>query len=187
MMLADSVHADELRQQVADPASQAAIRRRSMKRELALKIVLAVVGLLFIALGYPMVVFIRQDPALSMQFSLYVTLGIFLLLAIRDPSASRSVIAFTAWCEFRSCRAHGHPGVSQHGRTWRTDRGGCSCDHRRRLNRARAIEAASGVTVTTEPTPFILTNSRLLVHMVSNACSASEVTSLGSRLYIHMK
>jgi hypothetical protein len=62
--------------------------------------VLAVVGLLFIALGYPMVVFIRQDPALSMQFSLYVTLGIFLLIAIRDPSASRSVIAFTAWSSF---------------------------------------------------------------------------------------
>jgi Family of unknown function (DUF6632) len=35
-----------------------------------------------------------------MQFSLYVTLGIFLLLAIRDPSASRSVIAFTAWSSF---------------------------------------------------------------------------------------
>jgi len=39
-----------------------------MNRELALKILLAVVGLLFIVLGYPMVVFIRQDPALSMQF-----------------------------------------------------------------------------------------------------------------------
>jgi hypothetical protein len=71
-----------------------------MKRELALKIVLGVVGLLFIALGYPMVVFIRQEPALSMQFSLYVTLGVFLLLAIRKPSASRSVIAFTAWSSF---------------------------------------------------------------------------------------
>jgi len=100
MLLADSVHADELRQQVVDPACQVAIRRRSMKRELALKIVLAVVGLLFIALGYPMVVFIRQEPALSMQFSLYVTLGVFLLLAIRNPSASRSVIAFTAWSSF---------------------------------------------------------------------------------------
>ena len=71
-----------------------------MNRELALKIVLAVVGLLFIALGYPMVVFIRQEPALSMQFSLYVTLGVFLLLAIRNPSASRSVIVFTAWSSF---------------------------------------------------------------------------------------
>ena len=72
----------------------------SMNRELALKIVLAVVGLLFIALGYPMVVFIRQEPALSMMLSLYVTLGVFLLLAIRNPSASRSLIAFTAWSSF---------------------------------------------------------------------------------------
>ena len=71
-----------------------------MNRELALKIALAVVGLLFIALGYPMVVFIRQEPALSMMMSLYVTLGVFLLLAIRNPSASRSVIAFTAWSSF---------------------------------------------------------------------------------------
>ena len=71
-----------------------------MNRELALKIVLAVVGLLFIALGYPMVVFIRQEPALSMQFSLYVTLGVFLLLTIRNPPASRSLIAFTAWSSF---------------------------------------------------------------------------------------
>src|SRR6202046_1065798 len=76
------------------------IQRKSMNRELALKIVLALVGLLFIALGYPMVVFIRQAPALSMQFSLYVTLGVFLLLAVRNPSASRSVIAFTAWSSF---------------------------------------------------------------------------------------
>src|ERR1700723_1557020 len=81
----------------ANQSGAAVIQRRSMNREFSLKIVLAVVGSLFIALGYPMVVFIRQAPALSMQFSLYVTLGIFLLLAIRDPSASRSVIAFTAW------------------------------------------------------------------------------------------
>jgi hypothetical protein len=32
-----------------------------------------------------------------MQFSVYVTLGIFLLLAARDPLANRSLIAFTAW------------------------------------------------------------------------------------------
>jgi hypothetical protein len=71
-----------------------------MNRELALKVVLTVVGLLFLASSYPMIVFIRQDPALSMMFSLYVTLGVFLLLAIRNPAASRSVIAFTAWSSF---------------------------------------------------------------------------------------
>lgn len=32
-----------------------------------------------------------------MMFSLYVTLGVFLLLAIRNPLAGRSPIAFTAW------------------------------------------------------------------------------------------
>ena len=34
------------------------------------------------------------------MFSLYVTLGVFLLLAIRNPSANRSLIAFTAWSSF---------------------------------------------------------------------------------------
>lgn len=71
-----------------------------MNREVALKIVLALVGLLFLALAYPLIVFARQDPALSMMFSLYVTLGVFLLLAIRNPWANRSLIAFTAWSSF---------------------------------------------------------------------------------------
>lgn len=68
-----------------------------MNRELALKIVLAFVGFLFLASAYPLVIFVRQEPAMSMMFSLYVTLGVFLLLAIRSPWASRSLIAFTAW------------------------------------------------------------------------------------------
>jgi hypothetical protein len=71
-----------------------------MNRVLALKIVLGVVGIVFLALAYPLVIFIRQDPATSMMFSLYVTLGVFLLLAIRNPSAHRSLIAFTAWSSF---------------------------------------------------------------------------------------
>lgn len=71
-----------------------------MNREIALKIVLAVAGILFLALAYPLIVFARQEPALSMMFSLYVTLGVFLLLAIRNPSANRSLIAFTAWSSF---------------------------------------------------------------------------------------
>jgi hypothetical protein len=65
--------------------------------ERVLKIVLGVVGALFVASAWPMVVFLRQEPALAMMFSLYVTLGVFLLLAIRNPSAHSSVIAFTAW------------------------------------------------------------------------------------------
>jgi hypothetical protein len=71
-----------------------------MIRELALKIVLALTGLLFLALAYPLMIFFRQEPTLSMMFSLYVTLGVFLLLAIRNPGANRSLIAFTAWSSF---------------------------------------------------------------------------------------
>jgi len=71
-----------------------------MNRELALKIVLALAGLLFLALVYPLAIFMRQEPALSMMLSLYVTLGVFLLLAIRNPLANRSLIAFTAWSSF---------------------------------------------------------------------------------------
>jgi hypothetical protein len=68
-----------------------------MNREMALKIVLVVVGLIFSALVYPLVVFGRQEPAVAMMLSVYITLGVFLLLAVRDPSANRSLIAFTAW------------------------------------------------------------------------------------------
>ncbi len=68
-----------------------------MNRNLALKIVLGVVGLLFVATAYPGVMQMRRDPALAMMMSLYVTLGVFLLLAVRDPAAHRSLIAFTAW------------------------------------------------------------------------------------------
>ncbi len=71
-----------------------------MKRERALKIVLVVVGVLFSAALYPLVLMVKQDPALAMMMSLYVTLGIFLLLAARNPSSHRSLIAFAAWSSF---------------------------------------------------------------------------------------
>ena len=70
-----------------------------MIRERALKAMLVVVGLLFVAMAYPLVA-MRLDEALQMMLSVYVTLGIFLLLAARNPSASRSVIAFAAWSSF---------------------------------------------------------------------------------------
>jgi len=71
-----------------------------MRRERALKVVLVLVGLIFCALAYPLIMFVKQAPALAMQFSVYVTLGIFLLFASRNPSANRSLIAFTAWSSF---------------------------------------------------------------------------------------
>jgi hypothetical protein len=65
-----------------------------MRRERALKVVLVVVGLIFCGLVYPLTMFVRQEPALAMMLSVYVTLGIFLLLAARNPSANRSL---TPW------------------------------------------------------------------------------------------
>lgn len=82
-----------------------------MKREVALKIVLAPVGLLFLALAYPLIMFLRQDPGTSMMFSIYVTLGVFLLLAIRNPFASRSLIAFTAWSSFAHAAVMGTQAI----------------------------------------------------------------------------
>jgi hypothetical protein len=101
-----------------------------MGRELALKVVLALVGLLFLALAYPMAVFVRQEPALSMMLSLCVTLGVFLLLAIRNPWASRSLIAFTAWSSFAHAALMGFQ-TSRNMIARGTDRCGCSyCDWR---------------------------------------------------------
>ena len=71
-----------------------------MSRERAVKVVLVVVGLLFCAAVYPLILMVKQDPALAMMMSLYATLGIFLLLASRNPSAHRSLIAFAAWSSF---------------------------------------------------------------------------------------
>jgi hypothetical protein len=41
-----------------------------------------------------------SDTGDTMMLSLYVTLGVFLLIAVRNPSAHRRVIAFTAWSSF---------------------------------------------------------------------------------------
>jgi uncharacterized protein DUF6632 len=74
-----------------------------MRRERVLKIVLVVIGLLFVAGVYPLITSIRsgwqanREDADPMFISIYVTLGIFLLLAARNPSAYRGVIAFGAW------------------------------------------------------------------------------------------
>ncbi len=57
-----------------------------MWQERTLKIVLVLVGLLSTAMVYPLVLFVKQEPALAMMMSLYVTLGIFLIMAARKPS-----------------------------------------------------------------------------------------------------
>lgn len=68
-----------------------------MSRERTLKVVLVLVGLLFVAGVIPLTMFFSREPAVPMIMSIYVTLGIFLLLAARNPAENRSLIAFAGW------------------------------------------------------------------------------------------
>lgn len=77
-----------------------------MSRESVLKVVLVVVGLIFLFAVYPLMMYLwpsgwrwqpNQPEYEQMILGVYATLGIFLLLASRNPSANRSLIAFTAW------------------------------------------------------------------------------------------
>jgi peptidoglycan/LPS O-acetylase OafA/YrhL len=70
-----------------------------MWRERALKIVLVLVGVLFTSAVYPTILLQRDRSAYgdAMMLSLYFTLGILLLTAVRNPSTHRSLIAFAAW------------------------------------------------------------------------------------------
>jgi hypothetical protein len=101
-----------------------------VNRELALKIVLVVVGLIFLVAVYPLMMFLwpsgwrwqpNQPEYEQMILGVYATLGIFLLLAVRDPAANRNLIAFTAWSSLvhaaiMAVQAFRH--ASEHGHLW---------------------------------------------------------------------
>lgn len=76
-----------------------------MSRERMLKGFLVVVGLFFLAAIYPIAtnLWSKAFQGETMMLSIYFTLGIFLLLAVRKPSAHRSLIAFAGWANI----AHG--------------------------------------------------------------------------------
>jgi hypothetical protein len=75
-----------------------------MKRR-ALQIFLAVLGILFIALIYPLYTDLwhakwllqMHNETEPMFLSFFIALGPFLLIAARDPPAHRTLIVFTAW------------------------------------------------------------------------------------------
>jgi hydrogenase/urease accessory protein HupE len=77
-----------------------------MNRERILQPVLVVVGLIFLVGVYPLMMYLwpsgwrwqpNQPEYEQMILGVYATLGIFLLIAARNPSQHRSLIAFTAW------------------------------------------------------------------------------------------
>ena len=75
-----------------------------MWRDRALKVVLVLVGLLFTAAIYPaiQILWYKDQPKYetAMGLGVYFTLGIMLLMALRNPLAHRSLIAFAAWSSF---------------------------------------------------------------------------------------
>lgn len=71
-----------------------------------LRVVLVVVGLIFIVGVYPMMMSLwpsgwrwtpNQPEYEQMILGVYATLGVFLLIASRDPLKNRSLIWFTVW------------------------------------------------------------------------------------------
>jgi len=70
-----------------------------------LRIALLLVGLIFVIGIYPLTIIwpsgwswhAGQSEYLQMILGIYATLGVFLLIASRDPSAHRSLIWFTVW------------------------------------------------------------------------------------------
>src|SRR2546428_5005453 len=77
------------------------------KRERALQVVLVVWGVLTVVANiYPLVTSflagLRPTAATAapMFWTMYATLGVFLVLAARNPSAYRSLIAFAVWSSF---------------------------------------------------------------------------------------
>ena len=75
-----------------------------MLRERTLKIVLALVALFFSAAIYPLIGGLldsaHSDTGDTMMMGLYFVLGVFLLIAVRNPAAHSSLIAFAAWSSF---------------------------------------------------------------------------------------
>lgn len=62
---------------------------------------MALLGLLFVAGIYPLATSLWQrhpsDDSDDMLLAVYFALGIFLLLAVRNPAAHRSLILFAGW------------------------------------------------------------------------------------------
>jgi hypothetical protein len=117
-----------------------------MRRERVLKVVLVIVGLLFTAAVYPLILMVKQDPALAMMMSLYATLGIFLLVASRNLGAPQPH-RLCGVVEPCPRRANVVPSIAQHDRSQRTDRVGCVRGDRHSAGRSGSGKEVSGASL----------------------------------------
>jgi hypothetical protein len=86
-----------------------------MWRERTLRVVLVLVGLFFSAAILPLIWGLRDpvgsDTGDTMMMSLYLTMGVFLLIAVGRPAEHRSMIAFVAWSSFAHAVTMGTQGL----------------------------------------------------------------------------
>ncbi len=93
-----------------------------MKRERLTQIVLVIVGLLNLAIIYPLYMDLRHSSWLVEQhnetepmfLSFFIPVGVFLLLAARKPSEYRLMIALAAWWNI----SHGVVMAIQSAQAW---------------------------------------------------------------------
>jgi hypothetical protein len=109
-----------------------------VNRLLFLRIALVVIGLTFIFGIYTLGILWPSgwvwgqgySHYLMMIMGVYATLGVFLLIASRNPYAHKSLIWFTVWSSFGSWGDHGRSGCQRYGGAWSSG-GRCACAHSR--------------------------------------------------------
>jgi hypothetical protein len=84
-----------------------------MRRERALKVVLVLLGLLFCAAVYPLLLMVKQDPALAMMRSLYAHARHFLAACIPQPVRAPQPDCFHCMVELRARGNNVLAGVAQ--------------------------------------------------------------------------
>jgi Family of unknown function (DUF6632) len=93
-----------------------------MKRERLAQFVLVIVGMVHLAVIYPLYRDLQHSSWLLEQhnetepmfLSFFIPIGVFLLLAARKPSEHRSMIALAAWCNI----SHGVVMAIQTAEAW---------------------------------------------------------------------
>src|SRR5947207_11965323 len=113
-----------------------------MNRQLALKIVLALVGLLFLAVSLSLDDVCAARPCLVDDVQHLCHARRFLASRNPQPIGESQPDRFYSMVELRSCRRHGHAGIAEYGFTWRTRWRGDPRRYRHSLDRARASKAA---------------------------------------------
>ena len=112
-----------------------------MRRERVLKVVLVVLGLLFCAGVYPLVLMAKEEPALAMTDESLRHARHFLAACSPKPVRQSEPDRVHGMVELRSCRSHGSARITTLDRSQGIDRVGRAYHHWRSLDRAGSDQA----------------------------------------------